>query len=66
MTALDKLETIIQHHRGGNPPGFDCSFDLKDGRQDTAIGPLVEKPGAQVGKGTRRNAARAGTRGEIS
>jgi putative hydrolase of HD superfamily len=33
--ALDKLETILQHTQGRNPPGFDYRFNLGYGRQYT-------------------------------
>jgi len=33
--ALDKLETILQHTQGRNPPGFDHTFNLTYGRQYT-------------------------------
>lgn len=39
--ALDKLETILQHTQGRNPPGFDYRFNLGYGREHTASPPLV-------------------------
>ena len=30
--ALDKLETIMQHTQGKNPPAFDYRFNLEYGR----------------------------------
>lgn len=33
--ALDKLETILQHTQGRNPPGFDHAFNLTYGREYT-------------------------------
>lgn len=33
--ALDKLETILQHTQGRNPPGFDHTFNLTYGRDYT-------------------------------
>lgn len=33
--ALDKLETILQHTQGLNPPGFDYRFNLGYARQHT-------------------------------
>lgn len=29
VKALDKMETIIQHNQGNNPPDFDYEFNLK-------------------------------------
>lgn len=39
--ALDKLETILQHNQGKNPPGFDYRFNLGYGRQYTSGDPVV-------------------------
>ena len=39
--ALDKLETILQHTQGRNPPDFDYRFNLSYGRQHTASPPLI-------------------------
>jgi len=39
--ALDKLETILQHTQGKNPPGFDYRFNLGYGREHTASPPLI-------------------------
>jgi putative hydrolase of HD superfamily len=39
--ALDKLETILQHTQGDNPPSFDYRFNLDYGRQHTNEPPLI-------------------------
>lgn len=39
--ALDKLETILQHTQGRNPPSFDYRFNLGYGREHTAGPPLI-------------------------
>lgn len=39
--ALDKLETILQHTQGKNPPDFDYRFNLGYGRQYTTTPPLI-------------------------
>jgi putative hydrolase of HD superfamily len=39
--ALDKLETIMQHNQGANPPGFDYRFNLDYGRAYTSDDPLI-------------------------
>lgn len=39
--ALDKLETILQHTQGENPPDFDYRFNLSYGREHTANPPLI-------------------------
>lgn len=39
--ALDKLETILQHNQGDNPPDFDYRFNLDYGRRFTADHPVI-------------------------
>jgi putative hydrolase of HD superfamily len=39
--ALDKLETILQHTQGQNPPEFDYRFNLGYGREHTASPPVI-------------------------
>ena len=39
--ALDKLETILQHTQGRNPPEFDYRFNLAYGREHTAGPPVI-------------------------
>jgi putative hydrolase of HD superfamily len=39
--ALDKLETILQHTQGENPPEFDYRFNLGYARQYTAGHPVI-------------------------
>lgn len=39
--ALDKLETILQHNQGDNPPDFDYRFNLEYGRSFTGYHPLI-------------------------
>jgi putative hydrolases of HD superfamily len=40
VKALDKLETILQHNQGLNPPDFDYAFNLSYGQQHTSTEPL--------------------------
>ena len=40
--ALDKLETVMQHNQGKNPPDFDYAFNLGYGRKHTQGHPLIE------------------------
>ena len=42
VKALDKLETILQHNQGKNPPDFDYQFNLAYGKQYTDSDPLFE------------------------
>jgi putative hydrolase of HD superfamily len=39
--AVDKLETILQHTQGKNPPDFDYRFNLHYGREHTSSPPLI-------------------------
>jgi len=39
--AFDKLETILQHNQGDNPPDFDYAFNLNYGTEYTDLDPLV-------------------------
>jgi putative hydrolase of HD superfamily len=39
--ALDKLETIMQHNQGSNPPDFDYRFNLTYGERFTRDHPLI-------------------------
>lgn len=39
--ALDKLETIVQHNQGSNPPGFDYRFNLAYGQRFMRDDPLI-------------------------
>ena len=38
--ALDKLEIILQHAQGLNPPDFDYGFNLAYGQKHTDANPL--------------------------
>ena len=40
VKALDKLETILQHNQGMNPPDFDYAFNLGYGQKHTNAAPL--------------------------
>jgi len=54
--ALDKLETILQHTQGDNPPGFDYRFNLGYGREYTAGDPLIEAMRRILDEETERRA----------
>ncbi len=56
VKALDKLETIIQHNQGANPPDFDYAFNLEYGRKYTQTEPLLAEIRAIVDADTRRHA----------
>ena len=40
VKAMDKLETILQHNQGANPPDFDYAFNLAYGQRYTGVHPL--------------------------
>lgn len=40
VKAMDKLETILQHNQGDNPPDFDYGFNLGYGQHYTGAHPL--------------------------
>ncbi|MDB4908245.1 MAG: hypothetical protein JWO05_3029 [Gemmatimonadetes bacterium] len=59
--ALDKLETILQHTQGDNPPGFDYRFNLGYGRQFTAGHPMIVEMRRILDHDTEERARRAAT-----
>ncbi|MEL6382521.1 MAG: HD domain-containing protein [Cyanobacteria bacterium J06626_18] len=54
--ALDKLETLLQHNQGANPPNFDYAFNLHYGKKWTDQVPLVAQLRTIVDAETRHNA----------
>lgn len=54
--ALDKLETILQHTQGKNPPDFDYRFNLAYARAATTGDPLIEELRALLDAETERRA----------
>lgn len=54
--ALDKLETILQHTQGQNPPDFDYGFNLGYGREHTAGPPLIAALRALLDQATEQRA----------
>jgi putative hydrolase of HD superfamily len=55
VKALDKLETILQHNQGKNPPDFDYAFNLGYGKKYTDATPLFEALRNLLDEGTRKN-----------
>jgi molybdopterin-biosynthesis enzyme MoeA-like protein/5'-deoxynucleotidase YfbR-like HD superfamily hydrolase len=51
--GLDKLETLLQHSQGANPPGFDYAFNLAYGRGHTDAHPLLACFRAVLDEATR-------------
>lgn len=58
--ALDKLETILQHTQGANPPSFDHRFNLGYGRQHTVGHPVIEELRSILDAETERLAEESG------
>ena len=56
--ALDKLETILQHTQGDNPPDFDYRFNLGYGRAFTAGHPAIVRLREALDRETERLAER--------
>jgi len=54
VKALDKMETILQHHQGSNPPGFDHRYNLQYGRQYAAAHPVLMALRELIDADTRR------------
>ncbi len=54
--ALDKLETILQHTQGKNPPDFDYRFNLSYGRRFTEGHPVIVQLRAMLDRETERRA----------
>lgn len=52
--ALDKLETILQHTQGKNPPEFDHGFNLGYGREHTEQPQLIAEIRAILDRETAR------------
>jgi putative hydrolase of HD superfamily len=57
--ALDKLETILQHTQGENPPEFDYRFNLGYGRAFTADHPVIVRLREILDRETARLAERS-------
>jgi putative hydrolase of HD superfamily len=55
--GLDKLETILQHAQGANPPGFDLAYNLDYGRAATDADPLLAALRARLDARTRARLA---------
>jgi putative hydrolase of HD superfamily len=58
--GLDKLETILQHTQGMNPPGFDYGFNLGYGRDYTGMHPLLAGIRAELDAATSRRRDESG------
>lgn len=54
--ALDKLETLMQHNQGANPPDFDYLFNVDYARKFTDAVPLIAEIRKGIDEETRQNA----------
>ena len=52
--GLDKLETILQHTQGKNPPDFDYAFNLAYGQRYTEADPVLAALRARLDEETAR------------
>ncbi|CAN6602814.1 5'-deoxynucleotidase Ygk1p [Trichomonascus vanleenenianus] len=53
VKAMDKLETILQHTQGENPPDFNYEFNLSYGAKYTDTMPLFQAMRANIDNDTR-------------
>ncbi len=53
VKALDKLETILQHTQGANPPDFNYAFNLTYGKRYTDATPLFQTLRALIDQDTK-------------
>ena len=59
VKGLDKLETILQHNQGANPPDFDYGFNLGYGQKYMAAHPLLLQIRALLDADTRQRQQQA-------
>jgi putative hydrolase of HD superfamily len=62
--AFDKLETLLQHNQGANPPDFDYAFNIDYGRRFTDMVPLAAALRALIDAETKAKAAQANSRSD--
>lgn len=54
VKALDKMETIIQHNQGTNPPDFDYIFNLEYGKSFAQFDPMIKAMREMIDQETQR------------
>jgi putative hydrolases of HD superfamily len=64
--GLDKIETMLQHLVGANPPGFDYRFNLTYGRQITDRHPILRQVRSSLDAKMRRRIKGESPTGEAS
>ncbi len=57
--AFDKLETLLQHTQGQNPPDFDYAFNLDYGRKYTELNVQTRQLRAWIDEETRKRNAKS-------
>jgi len=55
--AFDKLETLLQHTQGENPPDFDYAFNVDYGRRYTELNVQTRQLRAWIDEETRKRDA---------
>lgn len=58
VKALDKIETLLQHTQGDNPPDFDYAFNLEYGRRYTDAIPFLAVLRRMLDEETRKRMTR--------
>ncbi|MNP80131.1 hypothetical protein D3C76_1781320 [compost metagenome] len=58
VKALDKIETLLQHTQGDNPPDFDYAFNLEYGRRYTDAIPFLASLRRALDEETRKRMTR--------
>ncbi len=61
VKALDKMETIVQHNQGMNPPGFDYGFNLSYGADYAKYNDAVKGLRALIDRDTEEKCGKCGT-----
>ena len=61
--GLDKIETMLQHLAGANPPAFDYRFNLTYGRAITDRHPVLRQMRSSLDSKTRRRIEAEGAEG---
>ncbi len=54
VKALDKMETIIQHTQGTNPPGFDYAFNLTYGKEYADYNAVIKSIRDEIDEETKK------------
>jgi putative hydrolase of HD superfamily len=57
--GLDKLETLLQHNQGANPPDFDYVFNIEYGKRFTDAVPLITELRTLIDIETKKNATQS-------